>query len=188
MTGYALFPTAIGECALAWSERGVAGVFFPEATPEATRKRIERRGYAEAAPPPLVRQAMGRIQRLLEGGRDDLADIVLDMDGVEGFERQVLEAARGIPPGGTLTYGELAARVGAPGAAREVGQAMARNRFPIIVPCHRVMAAGGGFGGFSAPGGLESKARLLNIEQAVLSSQPLLFDTLPIAPPPRGRA
>jgi methylated-DNA-[protein]-cysteine S-methyltransferase len=186
MTEYALFPTAIGECALAWSADGVVGVYFPEATPEATKRRIERRGHVEATPPAAVRAAMTRVQRLLEDGREDLIDIELDMAGIERFERQVLEAARGIPPGATLTYGQLAARVGSPGAAREVGQVMARNRFPIIVPCHRVMAAGGGFGGFSAPGGLESKARLLNIEKAALSSEPMLFDELPIVPPPRG--
>lgn len=183
---FALFPTAIGECALGWSERGVTRVWFPEGSPEATKARIERRGFVEASPTGPVREAMTHIQRLLETGREDLTGVVLDMEGIEGFERAVLEAARGIPPGATLTYGELAARVGSPGAAREVGQAMARNRFPIIVPCHRVMAAGGGFGGFSAPGGLESKARLLNIEKAALSDEPMLFDSLPIAPPPRS--
>jgi methylated-DNA-[protein]-cysteine S-methyltransferase len=187
MTGFALFPTAIGECAVAWSERGVAGVWFPEATTDATRRRIERRGWTEATPPGPVRAAMTHVQHLLESGREDLTGVALDMDGIEDFERRILEAAREIPPGTTLTYGELAARVGAPGAGRQVGQAMARNRFPIIVPCHRVMAAGGGFGGFSAPGGLERKARLLNIEQAALSDEPLLFDSLPIAPPPRSR-
>jgi methylated-DNA-[protein]-cysteine S-methyltransferase len=110
------------------------------------------------------------------------------MDGIDGFERRVLETARDIPPGATLTYGELAAKAGAPGAAREVGQAMARNRFPIVVPCHRVLAAGGGFGGFSAPGGLESKARLLTLERAAIGGAPMLFDDLPIAVRPRGSA
>jgi methylated-DNA-[protein]-cysteine S-methyltransferase len=190
MTAYALFPTAIGECAVAWSERGLVGVWFPEATPQATRARIERRlpTAAETTPPPKVAEAMARIAGLLETGRVNLADIDLDMDGIEGFERQVLEAARGIAPGATLTYGELAVRAGSPGAAREVGQAMARNRFPIVVPCHRVLAAGGGFGGFSAPGGLESKARLLTIERAAIGDKPMLFDDLPIAVRPRGSA
>jgi methylated-DNA-[protein]-cysteine S-methyltransferase len=100
----------------------------------------------------------------------------------------VLEEARRIPAGETVTYGELAARAGSPGAAREVGQAMARNRFPIIVPCHRVLAANGGFGGFSAPGGLESKARLLTIERAAVGREPSLFDDLPIAVRPKGSA
>ena len=189
-TSYAMFPTAIGECALAWSECGLTGVWFPEATPEATRVRIERRLSAatEADPPPKVAEAMARIAGLLETGRVDLADIDLDLDGIDGFERRVLEAARGIAPGATLTYGELATRAGSPGAAREVGQAMARNRFPIVVPCHRVLAAGGGFGGFSAPGGLESKARLLTIEKAAVGGEPSLFDDLPIAVRPRGSA
>jgi len=112
MISYALFPTTIGECALAWSECGLTGVWFPEATPEATRVRIERRLSAatEADPPPKVAEAMARIAGLLETGRVDLADIDLDLDGIDGFERRVLEAARGIAPGATLTYGELATR------------------------------------------------------------------------------
>jgi methylated-DNA-[protein]-cysteine S-methyltransferase len=152
--------------------------------------RVSRRlgDLAEIEPPPAVREAMARIAELFETGRADLDAIVLDMRGIEGFERRVLEAAREIGPGSTATYGELAARVGAPGAAREVGQAMARNRFPIVVPCHRVLAAGGGFGGFSAPGGLESKARLLTIERAAVGDAPSLFDDLPIAVRPSGSA
>jgi methylated-DNA-[protein]-cysteine S-methyltransferase len=190
MTGYALFPTAIGACAIAWSERGVTGVYFPEAGEAATRARIARRSpeLAEAVPPPAIAQAIAAITALLADGRADLTGVELDMAGIEAFDRRVLEAARRIPPGATATYGELAAEVGEPGAARAVGAAMARNRFPIVVPCHRVLAAGGGFGGFSAPGGVESKARLLTIERAVTSAAPLLFDDLPISVRPlRGR-
>ncbi|HEY2178600.1 MAG TPA: methylated-DNA--[protein]-cysteine S-methyltransferase [Caulobacteraceae bacterium] len=189
MAGYALFPTAIGACAIAWSERGVVSVFFPEASEAATRRRIERRwpDLAQAAPPPPIAAAIAAIGALLDGGREDLTGIELDMDGIEPAERAILEAARRIPPGRTRTYGELATDVGRPGAAREVGGAMARNRFPIVVPCHRVLAAGGGFGGFSAPGGVASKARLLTIERAATSSAPLLFDDLPISVrPPRA--
>ncbi|HXV00508.1 MAG TPA: methylated-DNA--[protein]-cysteine S-methyltransferase [Caulobacteraceae bacterium] len=187
MAGYALFPTAIGPCGLAWGERGLVGVYFPEASEAATRARIERRwpDLGEAAPPPMVAAAIEAIRALLDEGRADLAAVELDMDGIEPAERAILEAARRIPPGQTRTYGELAAEVGRPGAAREVGAAMARNRFPIVVPCHRVVAAGGGFGGFSAPGGLECKARLLTIERAVTSPAPLLFDGLPISVRPR---
>jgi methylated-DNA-[protein]-cysteine S-methyltransferase len=190
MTGYALFPTAIGACAVAWRERGLVGVYFPEASEEATRQRIERRwpDAAPLAPPPAVAEGIKAITALLLDGRRDLTGIDLDMEGIDAFERQILEAARRIPPGATRTYGELAAEVGQPGAARAVGTAMARNRFPIVVPCHRVLAAGGGFGGFSAPGGLESKARLLTIERAATSAAPLLFDDLPITVrPPRAR-
>jgi methylated-DNA-[protein]-cysteine S-methyltransferase len=188
--GYALFPTAIGVCGLAWSEAGVSTVCFPERTQAATTARLSRRAsdLNEANPPPAIAEVIGAITALLEGGRTDLTAIALDMDGIEPPERSILQAARLIPPGATMTYGELAAAAGQPGAARVVGAAMARNRFPIVVPCHRVLAAGGGFGGFSAPGGLESKARLLTIERAATSDAPSLFDHLPIAVRPAGSA
>jgi methylated-DNA-[protein]-cysteine S-methyltransferase len=181
--GYALFSTAIGVCGLAWSERGVSRVVFPEASEAATRARLTRHDsdITEATPPPAISGAIAAITALLETGRADLSAIPLDMDGVDARERTILEAARTVPPGSTVTYGELATRIGQPRATREVGQAMARNRFPFVVPCHRVLAAGGGFGGFSAPGGLESKARLLTIEHAATSAAPMLFDDLPIA-------
>lgn len=184
--GYALFPTAIGLCGLAWSERGITRVVFPEPTEAATRARLTRAGAIEADPPPAIAQAMAAIASLLESGQADLTAIDLDMEGLAPPEQAMLKAARRIPAGSTLTYGELAAAAGQPGAAREAGQAMARNRFPIVVPCHRVLAAGGGFGGFSAPGGVEAKARLLNIERAAPGGPPSLFDDLPISVrPPR---
>jgi methylated-DNA-[protein]-cysteine S-methyltransferase len=188
--GYALFPTAIGLCGLVWSERGITRVVFPENTEAATRARLTRRDpdLTETTPPPPIARAILVITALLESGRADLTDIKLDMAGIEADERAILEAARAIPAGSTLTYGQLAAKVGQPNGARAVGQAMARNPFPIVVPCHRVLAAGGGFGGFSAPGGLESKARLLTIERAATSQAPMLFDDLPIAVRPRGSA
>jgi len=189
MTGYALFPTAIGVCGLAWSERGVRRVCFPEGSEAATRARLARTDGATELPPPAhIVEAIAAITQLLESGRADLSPIVLDLDDIEGFERQILELARAIPPGETVTYGQLAARAGQPNAARAVGVAMARNPCPIVVPCHRVLAAGGGFGGFSAPGGLESKARLLTIERAATNAAPMLFDDLPIAVRPRGSA
>ena len=186
--GYALFPTAIGVCGLAWNERGISRVVFPETSEAATRARLTRRvpDVREAAPPPAIAEAIAAITALLDTGRADLSAIALDMDSVDTEERAILEAARTVPPGSTVTYGELAARIGQPRATREVGQAMARNRFPIVVPCHRVLAAGGGFGGFSAPGGLESKALLLTIERAATSAAPMLFDDLPIAVRPAG--
>jgi methylated-DNA-[protein]-cysteine S-methyltransferase len=188
--GYALFPTAIGVCGLAWNERGVTRVVFPERTEAATRARLTRHysDLAETPPPPAVAEAIMAISALLESGRADLSAIALDMEEIDADERAILEAARTVPPGSTVTYGELAAKIGQPRAAREVGQAMARNRFPIVVPCHRVLAAGGGFGGFSAPGGLEAKARLLTIERAATSPAPMLFDDLPIAVRPPGSA
>ncbi len=186
--GYALFPTAIGRCGLAWSERGLTRVVFPEPTEAATRARLTRGAEAitEADPPAAVGEAIAAVVALLENGRADLTAIDLDMDGIAPPEQAMLQAARRIPAGSTLTYGELATAAGQPDAAREAGQAMARNRFPIVVPCHRVLASGGGFGGFSAPGGVEAKARLLNIERAAPGGPPTLFDDLPISVrPPR---
>ena len=164
--GFTLFDTAIGRCGVAWGERGIVGVQLPEAGEAETRERMLHRfpTAAESAPPPAVQHALDRIVALLEGGRSDLSTIALDMDGVPPFHRRVYETARAIPPGATLSYGEIAARLGARGAARAVGQALGHNPFPIVVPCHRVLAAGGKIGGFSAHGGAATKRRMLAIE------------------------
>src|SRR5438477_7793213 len=165
--GFALFDTAIGRCGIAWGERGVTGVQLPEAGESETRMRMLHRFPAagEAPPPPEVRQAVEGIVALLRGDETDLSSIPLDMESVPEFHRRVYEAARTIPPGQTLSYGDIARRLGAPGAARAVGQALGRNPFPIVVPCHRVLAAGGKIGGFSAHGGTETKRRMLAIER-----------------------
>jgi methylated-DNA-[protein]-cysteine S-methyltransferase len=141
----------------------------------------------ESSPPPVVQRAMERINALLAGGRDDLADLVLDLDTVAPFNRRVYEVARAIPPGETSTYGQIARAVGEPGAARAIGRAMGDNPWPIIVPCHRVLGADGKAGGFSANGGVETKARLLTIERARTSAAPTLFDLDFSVAPPRGR-
>jgi methylated-DNA-[protein]-cysteine S-methyltransferase len=166
--GFTLFDTAIGCCGIAWTARGVAGVQLPEGSPAATRARLLRRfpGAREMSPPPAVGEAIEGVVALLGGEASALEAVALDMDGVPPFERRVYEVARTIPPGTTLSYGEVAARLGAPGAAREVGQALGRNPFAIIVPCHRVLAAGGKIGGFSARGGVATKRRLLTVERA----------------------
>lgn len=186
--GFALFPTAIGVCAIVWSERGVVGAFLPEPTEARCRARLARKfpNALEQPPPAAITQAIEAIRALLDGEKIDLAGIQLDLSGAEDFERRAYEVARQIKPGSTLTYGEIAARLGDPAAARAVGAAMGRNPVPIIVPCHRVLAAGGGFGGFSAPGGLATKARMLVIEGAKTSEAPMLFDDLPIALRPGG--
>ena len=166
-SAYALFETAIGRCGIAWGDRGVVGVQLPESGGEArTRARILRRfpDFHEASPPPEVQEAIDGIVDLLHGEASDLSAVALDMDGVPEFNRRVYGAARTIPPGETLTYGEVAARLGDRGAARDVGRALAQNPFALIVPCHRVLAAGGGIGGFSAAGGVTTKRRLLAIE------------------------
>jgi methylated-DNA-[protein]-cysteine S-methyltransferase len=167
--GFALFATPIGRCAIAWSERGIVAVRLPERRESETRARIlQRCPHAREAPPPRpVQDALERIVALLEGEVIDLSSIALDLEGVPDFDREVYSVARSIPCGGTTTYGEIAARLSGRGSARDVGVALARNPFAIVVPCHRVLAAGGKAGGFSAMGGLKTKLRLLMIERAL---------------------
>jgi methylated-DNA-[protein]-cysteine S-methyltransferase len=168
--GFALFETAIGTCGIAWSDRGVVSVQLPERDNDATRARLADRcaGAAEAAVPPEIRRAIDAIVSLLDGEATDLSFIALDMDGVPDFHRRVYEVARTIQPGATLSYGDIAARLGDPGSARAVGQALGRNPFVLVVPCHRVLAARGRTGGFSANGGTATKLALLAIEGAQL--------------------
>jgi len=166
-SAFALFDTTIGRCGIAWGDRGVIGVQLPESGGEArTRIRVLRRfpDAQETSPPPGVQEAIDGIVDLLHGEATDLSAVTLDMDGLPEFNRRVYEVARSIPPGATLTYGEVAARLGDRGAARAVGRALGQNPFALIVPCHRVLAAGGGIGGFSAAGGATTKRRLLTIE------------------------
>ncbi len=174
---YTLFDTPLGTCAVAWSERGIAGLQLPEAGPDETAARlVERTGEAARAKAPRwVAEAIRLVTRHLEGKPQALAGIRLDLGALPPFHRKVCEAARSVEPGRTVTYGELAALAGSPGAARAVGQAMATNRFPVVVPCHRVVAAGGRPGGFSAAGGLTTKERLLALEGVALRPQRSLF-------------
>ncbi|MCJ0763284.1 methylated-DNA--[protein]-cysteine S-methyltransferase [Variovorax terrae] len=173
-SGFTLFDTAIGACGIAWGPRGLAGVQLPEASPARTHARMQRRfpHTGEAVPPPEVQAVIARVVALLQGGRDDLGDVVLDMTDVPPFHQRVYAIARAIPPGRTLTYGEVAAQLGEPGAARAVGQALGHNPFAPIVPCHRVLAAGRRSGGFSADGGARTKLRMLQIEGAPLGASP----------------
>ena len=177
--GFCLFDTAIGFCAIAWSERALVGVQLPEVDAAASRLRMRRRfpQATENAPTPWVQAALTRIRALLAGRHDDLRDIPLDMSGVPPFNRRVYEIARGLPPGRTVSYGEVAALLGEPAAARAVGQALGHNPFAPVVPCHRVIAASGAAGGFSADGGVATKLRMLQIERAQFGPQPGLFDS-----------
>ena len=178
--GFSLFDTAIGRCAIAWGEHGIYGAQLPEASDRATRARLRQPAGAQEAPaPPDVQCAIDALVSLLRGERtepDALALVPLDMEGVPAFNRRVYEVTRAIAPGTTLTYGEVAARIGEPGAARAVGQALGHNPFAPIVPCHRVLAAGSGAGGFSARGGVTTKLRMLLIEGAAFGA-PGLFDS-----------
>ncbi len=177
-SGFALFDTVIGRCGIAWTKGGVVRVQLPEARESATRARMlqEIPDASEATPPPVVKRAIGGIVALLRGEPSRLEDVALDMEQVPAFHRRVYEVARTIAPGATLTYGEVAKRLGEPSLARAVGQALGRNPFAIVVPCHRVLAAGGKVGGFSADGGITTKLRLLSIEGAQPNAQISLFD------------
>jgi methylated-DNA-[protein]-cysteine S-methyltransferase len=184
---YCFFPTAIGACGIAWSAEGITSVSLPEANETKLRARFKARfpETQEMPPSPAVAQAITRIQALLRGERDDLRDIGLDDADLPAFNKRVYGVARRIDPGSTRTYGDIATELGDPLLAREVGQALGRNPFPIIVPCHRVLAAGGKTGGFSATGGVATKFRMLAIERAKTDNAPSLFDDLPLAAPPR---
>ena len=175
---FTLFDTPIGACGIEWGPRGINGVQLPMGDEDKTRARIrQRRGdIVEAAPTEEVQRAIGRIVDLLAGNSDDLTDIPLDLDGVPEFNRGVYDIARAIPPGKTLTYGDIAKKLGGVELSRDVGQALGRNPCPVVVPCHRVLAAGDKPGGFSANGGVVTKLKMLEIEGAVVNYTPSLFD------------
>jgi methylated-DNA-[protein]-cysteine S-methyltransferase len=182
---YALFDTAIGQCGIAWNDAGVLAVRLPYASDEKMRAHLRRTcgDIEEALPPPSIRQAIDAITSQMDGKITDLSGIILDTSRVPDFDRRVYEIARGIPPGSTLTYGDIAKRLGGLEFARDVGQALGHNPFAIVVPCHRVLAAGGKPGGFSAPGGRSTKLRMLAIENAHVNHTPSLFDFSGRQPP-----
>jgi methylated-DNA-[protein]-cysteine S-methyltransferase len=183
---YTIFDSAIGRCAVVWGEAGVVGVQLPEAREIDTRRRLFQL-YPEAReskPPPNSEAAIEGMVALLHGGAADFSDVTLDMRGIRGFDQRVYQLTQRVLRGETLTYGDLAARLGSPSAVRSVALALARNPFVVIVPCHRVLEAGGYADRMSPHGGLISKRRLLSIEGAVSSNSKTLLDVLlPVAPP-----
>jgi methylated-DNA-[protein]-cysteine S-methyltransferase len=184
--GYTVFDTAIGRCGIAWGHLGVAGVQLPEAREIETRGRLLRQypDARELRPPLNVAMAIEGIVASLRGREPDLSDVTLDISGIPAFNVRVYQFARTIPRGETRTYGEVAAKLGASGAAHSVAQAISRNPFMIIVPCHRVLETGSYADKISPNGGAISKRRLLSIEGAVGMSAKTLFDVLlPVAPP-----
>jgi methylated-DNA-[protein]-cysteine S-methyltransferase len=185
---FVIFETAIGRCALLWRSGLVVGAALPESHEGALRARLVQRfpGAEEASPPPVIAQAVVLIVRLLAGERIDLGAIEVDLTGASDLELKVYEAARRIPCGQVRTYGELAQEIGVPKAAQAVGAALGRNPVPIVIPCHRILASRGGTGGFSAPGGVETKFRMLRIEGARRPEEQGLFEELPLAVRPRA--
>lgn len=166
--GWCCFDTALGPCGIAWGADGLVGVQLPEGEATATRARMQRRfpGCAEASPTDEVTGVIGTVQALMRGEPADFQAVRLDMTGVPAFHQRVYAASMALPRGHTTTYGEMAAALGDAGAARAVGQALGANPFAPVVPCHRILAAGGRSGGFSAHGGAHTKLRLLELEGA----------------------
>ncbi|HEY8048440.1 MAG TPA: methylated-DNA--[protein]-cysteine S-methyltransferase [Ramlibacter sp.] len=176
--GWCVFDTAIGACGIAWSGDAIVACQLPEADRDATARRMLRQNLAstQLPPPGWVARVIERVQSLLAGAHDDLADVPLDMQALPDFNRRVYEATRAIAPGRTLTYGQVAREIGEPGSSRAVGQALGHNPFAPIVPCHRVLGSGNTGVGFSANGGVATKLKMLEIERAQLGGQPGLFD------------
>jgi methylated-DNA-[protein]-cysteine S-methyltransferase len=174
MTHYHLFETKLGFCAIAWSDEGVTRFNLPGPKDGAT----SRLGDATSAEPPQhIATIVDQAQRYFSGEQIDFTAIPLDLNGVDAFRRTIYDTLRKVGFGNTVTYGELARRAGvnAPQAAQDVGVAMARNPVPLIIPCHRVLAAGGKLGGFSAPGRTETKEKMLALEGVFIGNQPRLL-------------
>jgi methylated-DNA-[protein]-cysteine S-methyltransferase len=179
MSSYAIFDTPIGWAGIAWADRGLIGAHLPEPDPAVVRKSFSRRfpEAVETSPPALIVEVLERIRALMRGEKVDLSGAPLDLARVPEFHAKVYGIARRIPAGQTMTYGEIATQLGDRLLARDVGAALGKNPWPIIVPCHRVTAAGGKLGGFSARGGAQTKLKLLAIEGAPAAGQPDLFES-----------
>ncbi len=175
---FALFPTEIGLCGVIWDEVGLTGVLLPEISEAASRARIAKRHpvAVETVPTGMAAVAVERIRTLMVEGNTTLIDLTLNMQGLSPLLKRIYAVTRAIKPGATRTYGQIAKEVGAD--PRSVGQAMGRNPWPIVVPCHRVMGSDGKLVGFSAHGGLATKLKLLAIEKALISEAPGLFDEI----------
>ena len=174
MRHYHLFETRLGLCGIAWSDEGITRFRLPDPDGAAAENALGAKA-APQQPPPHIAAAVAEAKRYFDGERIDFGKIGLDLSGVDPFRRTVYDALRAVAWGETVTYGELAKRAGAPGAAQDVGIAMARNPVPLIIPCHRVLAAGGKIGGFSAPGRTKTKECMLALEGVFINNQPRLL-------------
>jgi methylated-DNA-[protein]-cysteine S-methyltransferase len=175
-THHTLFETALGVCGVAWNARGLAGVQLPEKDRAATERRLAAKtgSVGPGEPPAAVQSVIGDIRNYLAGAEVDFSSVAVDLDSLDDYRRKLYQALRGIGFGRTTTYGDLARQLGATGweGARDVGEAMGRNPVPIVIPCHRVLAAGGKLGGFSAHGGTSTKQKLLALEGVRLDRGP----------------
>jgi methylated-DNA-[protein]-cysteine S-methyltransferase len=173
MNHYHLFDSNMGLCGIAWSDDGITRFQLPATEHEATRWLAKH--AAPAQPPPDVSAAIDQARVYFAGERPDFSAVPLDLSEIDTFRRQIYDVLRTVGWGETLTYGDMAKRIGAEGGAQAVGQAMGQNPIPLIIPCHRVLAAGGKIGGFSAPGGADTKERMLALEGVFINNQPRLL-------------
>ncbi|MEM9840207.1 MAG: methylated-DNA--[protein]-cysteine S-methyltransferase [Pseudomonadota bacterium] len=186
VVGFSLFQTALGVCGLAWRGEAIVATCLPESTPGATEAKLRARtGGSDRDLPSFARCAIEAITSLLEGAKTDLSFVRCDFGPSTKLALDTYAVARTIPAGETISYGELASRLGDKRLARGVGAALGRNPLPIVVPCHRIVGANGRLTGFSAPGGIETKRRLLEIEGAGLAETSTLFGALPVTVKPR---
>ena len=186
--GHALFPTALGVCGVAWCDGLILRLQLPEAAPDRTRARLlaglPPGAAAEAEPEGVAADAVAGVRELFAGGRPDLRALPLDWTGVAPLTRRVLELCRAVPHGETRTYGQLARELGDVGLSQAVGQALGRNPFAPVAPCHRVLGESGRIGGFSGGDGRRLKLAILNVERARTRPEPGLFAHLPLAARP----
>ncbi len=180
---FRLFVTSIGRCGVAWANEKIVATHLPEKSDDETCLRLAKRALnaAQGDPPPAVERAIDAIAALLSGERVDLSFVRCDFSTLDSFKLRTYEVTRTIPVGETLTYGDIALRLGDKRLAQAVGKALGQNPFPIIVPCHRVLGANGHLTGFSANGGIDTKLRLLSIEGAAIGDAPTLFESLPLS-------
>jgi methylated-DNA-[protein]-cysteine S-methyltransferase len=179
---YALFETAVGTCGVAWRGSALTAVQLPEASRKVSEARLRERAERPSGghPPAAIERAIADLQRYFAGTNVDFSAVIVDLTDVTPFHRTVYEAARAIGWGETVSYGELARRIAMPDGARAVGYALSRNSIPVIIPCHRVLAAGRRIGGFSAYGGVFAKEHLLFLEGGRAGGdEPLLPGLLP---------
>lgn len=173
---YHLFETSIGWIGIAWSERGVARLMLPQRDRDAMERKLVAAGGKQVQPPEQVQIVIDKVRRYAAGETVEFDDVAVDLSGADDFQRAIYDAARKLGFGVTTTYGGLATAAGFPGLARETGAALGANPVPIVVPCHRILAAGNKIGGFSAPGGSATKEKLLAMEGVA------------VGPPPKAQA
>ncbi|HTV70586.1 MAG TPA: methylated-DNA--[protein]-cysteine S-methyltransferase [Rhizobiaceae bacterium] len=180
--GRHIFETALGWMAVTWSAEGLTRVWLPERERESVLRRVEKReaNLPDAPLSPVIAAVVESLKSYAAGEEVDFSTVPLDLSGIDDFRLAIYDAAKALHYGETVTYGELAKRAGHPGLARETGAALGQNPLPIVVPCHRILAAGNKIGGFSAPGGSRTKEKMLAMEGVRVGPPPPAQASLPL--------